>query len=195
MANIGIAFNVVLSSVSPPVYDSIDEIPESLLSNLDISGIISSTDGLVVPKGRFKYVNGRLSTLQPKELAKSLASCASETCAQTSYIFCVCGIFYFVVFLYCVWFWLFSRKMFYHFFRYFIPYTLFEMVHGAKSLPCHIVFGAQSLLWIKKKRPISEHQFFSKLNKSFPRSHQMASQNKYRGKGSVAMVLGIVTAF
>ena len=47
MANIGMAFSVELSRVSRLVYDSMDEIPKSLLSNLDTKGIRSSTNGLV----------------------------------------------------------------------------------------------------------------------------------------------------
>jgi hypothetical protein len=74
MANMGIAFKVVLSNVNLPIYDSIDEIPDSVLSNLDTGGIRSSTEGLVVPKGRPKYVTGRLSTLQPKYVARFSAS-------------------------------------------------------------------------------------------------------------------------
>jgi hypothetical protein len=68
----GIAFSVVLSKVNLPVYESIEEIPDNLLSNLETRG--SSTDGLVVPRGRLKYVNGRHSTLQPKDVAIFCAS-------------------------------------------------------------------------------------------------------------------------
>jgi hypothetical protein len=50
----GIAFKVVLSNVSLHVYDSKEEIPDNLLSNLETKGIRSSTEGLVVPRGRPK---------------------------------------------------------------------------------------------------------------------------------------------
>jgi hypothetical protein len=74
MAYIGIAFKMVLSRVNLPVYESIEEIPDNLLSNLETKGIRSSTDGLVVPKGRPKYVKVRLSTLQQNDVARVYAS-------------------------------------------------------------------------------------------------------------------------
>ena len=51
MAYIGSEVITEFNRVSLPVYESIDEIPSSLLSNLLTIGIRSSTDGLVVPRG------------------------------------------------------------------------------------------------------------------------------------------------
>jgi hypothetical protein len=51
------------SRVSLPVYVIRDHIPDNLLSSLDTRGMRSDTNGLVVPRGRPRYVNGRDSTL------------------------------------------------------------------------------------------------------------------------------------
>jgi hypothetical protein len=51
MANIGRELITEFSKVSLPVYVIRDEMPESLLSNLETKGIKSLTDGLVVPRG------------------------------------------------------------------------------------------------------------------------------------------------
>jgi hypothetical protein len=50
-----------------------EDIPDSLLSSLETNGIRSATLGLVVPNGRPRYVNARLSTLHPKSLARRFA--------------------------------------------------------------------------------------------------------------------------
>jgi hypothetical protein len=73
MANIGSELITELSKVSLLVYDMRDEMPDSFLSSLDTSGIKSATEGLVVPKGKPRYVNGRLSTLHPKMFAREFA--------------------------------------------------------------------------------------------------------------------------
>jgi hypothetical protein len=73
MANIGSEFITEFSKVSRLVYDMSDEMPDSFLSSLDTRGIKSTTEGLVVPNGRPRYVNGRLSTLQPKMLASKFS--------------------------------------------------------------------------------------------------------------------------
>jgi hypothetical protein len=85
MANIGSEFITELSKVSRPVYDMSDEIPDGFLSSLDTRAIKSATEGLVVPNGRPRYVNGRLSTLQPKMLASKFAW-AKSTLMGTSVV-------------------------------------------------------------------------------------------------------------
>jgi hypothetical protein len=57
---------IELSNVNLPVYVIKEEIPENLLSSLELRGIRSHTTGLAVPCGRPRYVNGRLSNLHPK---------------------------------------------------------------------------------------------------------------------------------
>jgi hypothetical protein len=73
MANIGSELITEFSKVSRPVYDVRDEMPDSFLSSLDTRGIKSATEGLVVPSGKPRHVNGRLSTLHPKMLASEFA--------------------------------------------------------------------------------------------------------------------------
>jgi hypothetical protein len=73
MANIGRELITEFNRVSLPVYVIRDEMPDSLLSNLETNGIRSLTDGLVVPRGRPKYVKGKLSTLHPKDWANTWA--------------------------------------------------------------------------------------------------------------------------
>jgi hypothetical protein len=60
----------VLRRVNLLVYVIRDEIPGNLLSSLETKGIRSATDGLVVPKGKPKYVKGRISTLHPNTVAR-----------------------------------------------------------------------------------------------------------------------------
>ena len=74
MAYMGSDAKTELSKVSLPVYDRRDEIRVNFLSNLVTTGIRSSTDGLVVPKGSPRYVNGNPSVLQPN----SEASCCAD---------------------------------------------------------------------------------------------------------------------
>jgi hypothetical protein len=74
IANIGIPLSVVFSGVNLLVYVMMDEIPESLLSNLETSGIKSSTEGLVVPRGSPRYVNGKLSREHPNIAASAYAA-------------------------------------------------------------------------------------------------------------------------
>jgi hypothetical protein len=73
ISNIDKEFITKFSSVNLPVYDISDEIPDNFLSSLDTMGIKSATDGLVVPNERPRYVNGRLSVLRPKMVAKEFA--------------------------------------------------------------------------------------------------------------------------
>jgi hypothetical protein len=56
MENIGSELITKLSKVSLPVYDMRDEIPDSFLSSLDTNGIKSATEGLVVPRGKPRYI-------------------------------------------------------------------------------------------------------------------------------------------
>jgi hypothetical protein len=51
MANMGSELITELSKVSLPVYDMIDEMPDSFLSSLETNGIKSAIEGLVVPRG------------------------------------------------------------------------------------------------------------------------------------------------
>jgi hypothetical protein len=71
MANIGRELITEFNRVSLPVYVIREEMPDSLLSNLETNGIRSLTDGLVVPRGSPKYVKGKLSTLHPKDCANA----------------------------------------------------------------------------------------------------------------------------
>jgi hypothetical protein len=59
-----------LRRVNLLVYIIRDEIPDNLLSSLETKGIRSATDGPVVPKGKPRYVKGRISTLHPNTLAR-----------------------------------------------------------------------------------------------------------------------------
>jgi hypothetical protein len=74
IANIGIPLSVVFSGVNLLVYVMMDEILESLLSNLETRGIKSSTEGLVVPRGSPRYVNGKLSREHPNIAASAYAA-------------------------------------------------------------------------------------------------------------------------
>lgn len=59
--------------MSLPTYVIIEEMPDSLTSNLDTMGMRSSTEGLMVPIGSPRYVKGMDSFLQTKTVASSLA--------------------------------------------------------------------------------------------------------------------------
>lgn len=57
---------------SLPVYDIRDMAEVMFLFALHTRGVISCTDGLVVPRGSPKYVKGMVATLQPKRAARLL---------------------------------------------------------------------------------------------------------------------------